>query len=107
MIRLLSYFLILSMLTLNIAWVADTCALTNPADSMHASASLQADNLPPVDLTSSDLCCDDWCDAWVGHIAVVDQPLPAPDVMSIFPTIAYACHYTSLRNSPPFHPPIA
>lgn len=107
MIRFIAHLLILSLLTLNIAWAVDACAFTDPADSVHVTASLQADTQTPVDPARPGLACDDWCHAWVGHVAVVDQSHFAPDVMSVFPAIVSACRYSSRLISPPFHPPIA
>lgn len=105
MIRFITHVLILSMLTLNIAWAVDACAFTSPANPTHVS--LQADDQTPVDPTNLGLACDDWCHAWVGHIALIEGPAYSFDMTSVFPNITYTPLYSSLKTSPPFHPPIA
>lgn len=107
MIRFVLHLLILSLLTLNIAWAADACAFTDPAESSQAAASLQTDKPTAVDPASPGLACDDWCHAWVGHIAVIDLSQSSVDPTRVFPAIAFSDHYSSQQIPPPFHPPIA
>lgn len=107
MIRLIAHLLILSLLTLNISWAADACALTDPASLAHADASLQVDDQSPLDTPSSQSTCDDWCHAWVGHVAAINLPRLPLAMTGASLNFTYVYLYSSLITSPPFHPPIA
>ena len=106
MIRFIVRLLILSLLTLNITWAADACALTDVVNSSHTAVAVGADDSTPVDPADPNLACGHWCHAWVSHLAILDAPLTSFTAPGICPLVAVAPPYTSLLISPPFHPPI-
>lgn len=106
MIRFIVRLLILSLLTLNITWAADACALTDVVNSSHIAAATDANDSTPADPANPNLACGHWCHAWVSHLAILDAPLTWFTAPGICPLVAVAHPYTSLLISPPFHPPI-
>lgn len=106
MIRFIVRLLILSLVTLNIAWAADACALTNVVDSSPAVVLAGVDDSTSTDPFNPNLACGHWCHAWVSHLAILDAPLTSFTASGICPLVAVTPPYTSLLISPPFHPPI-
>lgn len=104
MVRFITQLLIVSLLTLNIAWAADECAFTEPGQA--GGLSLQADGLSPSDPADAGLDCDNWCHAWISHIALPDTIVPDGYTPTILGSDFRVFPYSSLAIPPPFHPPI-
>ena len=105
MTRFIAQLLIVSLLTLNIAWALDECALTDPADT--SGLSVQADGQSPVDPANAGLDCGDWCHAWVNPVALLGSIVPDGYTPATINGGPCALSYSSLPIPPPFHPPIA
>lgn len=105
MFRLIAQLLVVSFLTLNLAWADDECALTLFDDS---SVSVQIEDKSPPNLSVNNFGCDNWCHTWANP---VDLPgtIKHDGYTSLVTTITsfYTLSYCSLPLSPPFHPPIA
>lgn len=104
MVQFITRLLIVSLLTMNIAWAVDACVFTDPGQG--GGALVQTDDQSP-DSPNTGLDCDDWCHAWVSDIAltrsiVADLYFPA----TIFGE-TYTFSFSSLPIPPPFPPPIA
>lgn len=104
MVRFITQLLIISLLTLNIAWAMDACAFTDPGQG--GGALVQTDDQYP-DSPNAGLDCDDWCHAWVSHIALTRSVVPNLYFPATVNDGAYTFSYSSLPIPPPFHPPIA
>ena len=106
MVRFIASLLIVSLLTLNVAWAVDECAFTDPGEP--SGVSHLVDCQVPADPSSAGPDCDDWCPAWVSSIALPGGSI-VPD--SFTPATLqggfYVPSYSSLALQPPFHPPIA
>jgi hypothetical protein len=103
-IKLTVQVLIISLLSLNIAWAVDECALTNPGEV--GGLSIQNDTQPSDDPINAGLDCDDWCHAWATPIALPSTIVHdgyTPDTIN---GNFYTLSYSSLPIPPPFHPPI-
>lgn len=101
--RFIVQLLIVSLLTLNIAWAFDECAFTDPGQG--DGAFVQIDDQSP-DFPNTGFDCDDWCHAWVSHIALTRNSLPETYISTVITSSAYLFSYSSLSIPPPFHPPI-
>lgn len=104
MIRFVAQLLIVSLLTLNIAWAMDACAFSDPGQV--GGVLLQTDD-PSPDSPNAGLDCDDWCHAWVSHVALTRSSIPAIHIPAIITGGFYLFSYSSLPIPPPFQPPIA
>lgn len=105
MARFITQLLIISLLTLNIAWAVDECAFTDPGQG--DGALVQTDDQSP-DSPNAGLDCDDWCHAWVSHIALTRSSIPDVHLPAIITGGSYTLSsYSSLPIPPPFQPPIA
>ena len=108
-IRAMSQFitrlLIVSLLTLNVAWAADGCAFTFPGDA--ATASVHVDGDSPVNPSNADFDCDDWCHAWVTVVALLGTIILVSYTPATINGGFYTLSYSSLPIPPLFHPPIA
>ena len=104
MIRFIAHLLIISLLTMNIAWAVDECAFTDPSET--SGMSVQADDKSPVNPSNTNFDCDDWCHTWANPV-FLSGTLFLNDYIAI--TINgdfYTLSYSSLAIPPPFHPPI-
>jgi hypothetical protein len=104
MVRFIVQLLVVSLLTLNIAWAFDDCALTDPVQV--SGVMLQAGDQFPDDSPGAALDCDDWCSAWFSPVA-----LPGKIILHDFTPVTiidsfYTLSFSSLPIPPPFHPPI-
>jgi hypothetical protein len=104
MLRFIVQLLVVSLLTLNIAWAFDDCVLTDPVQVSEVLP--QAGNQSPDNSPSIVPDCDDWCPAWFSPVAlpginILDSYTPA----TIYDGF-YILSYSSLPIPPPFHPPI-
>lgn len=104
MVRFMTQLLVVSLLTLNIAWSVDVCAFTDPEPA--GNVLLQSDDQSPNSPNAS-LDCDDWCHAWVTHIALTRSMLTDVNVLVTISGDSYQLFCSSLAIPPPFHPPIA
>lgn len=105
MTRFIAQLLIVSLLTLNIAWASDECAFTYPGAA--GAMSVHADDDSPANPSNADFDCDDWCYAWMNVVT-----LPGTIVLDAYTSATinggyYTLPYSSLTAPPPFHPPIA
>jgi hypothetical protein len=105
MIRLTVSLLIVSLLTLNIAWAVDECAFTDPGQA--GLSTLLADDQPPADPTNAGLNCDDWCLAWVSQLAPMTGGVLEAHITAIINDGALLVSYSSLPIPPSLQPPIA
>ena len=104
MIRFIISLLIVSLLTLNVAWAVDACVFTGPGDI--GGSSIQADGQPPVDSANAGLDCDNWCLAWINLVALPGSIVPDGYTPATIQGGFYALSYLALPIPPPFHPPI-
>ncbi len=102
--RFVAKLLIVSLLTLNIAWTADECAFTSPGEP--SDLSLKADNQPPVDPTNTGLDCDDWCHGWSNPVALPGAIVSDSYTPAVINGGSCTLSYSSLPIPPPSHPPI-
>ncbi len=100
------HLLIASLITLNIAWAADNCALTGCADE-GSRFSVSTDDSAPAGQSTPGLDCDNWCNTCVSHVALPNVFSPSKCVPAVFDGISIRGTYSSLAASPPTHPPIA
>jgi hypothetical protein len=103
MARFIAQLLIISLLTMNIAWAVDECAFTDPGQE--GVTLVQTDDQSP-DTPNAGLDCDDWCHAWVNHIALTRSTLPEAHIPTVITSGSYLFSYSSLSPPKPFHPPI-
>lgn len=106
MFRFIAHLLIITMLTLNIAWAGDECEFIAYDDS--GSLSGQLDNQTPPDFSNTKFDCDDWCHVLASPVALLRHS----DANNFLPDIAvlnefFMFSYCSLSIPPPYHPPIA
>lgn len=102
MVRFITPLLTISLLTLNIAWAVDECAFTDPGQG--GGVLVQTDEQSP-DSPNTGLDCDDWCHAWVSHIALTRSSIPDVHIPTIISGGSYLFSYSSLSIPPPFYPP--
>ena len=102
MIRFIAHLLIISLLTMNIAWAVDECAF-NETSGMF----VQIDDKSSANPSNTDFDCDDWCHAWVNHVALPGTLVPDGYALTSISGDCYTLSYFSLTIPPPFHPPIA
>lgn len=104
MFRSISWLLIVSLLTLSMAWAVDDCAFGDPAGPEHAAAQ----SLDPArgNDTGSLSGCDQWCPGWMSFAALPGSAVLAPNPVSSV-ECGFAAHlYYFLPAPPPIHPPI-
>jgi hypothetical protein len=104
MARLTASLLVVSLLSLNIAWAVDECAFTDPGQA-HV-LSLLADGQSPADPTNAGLNCDDWCLAWVSQVAPTTGDVLDAHITAIITGGALLFSYSSLPIPPSLQPPI-
>lgn len=104
MFRTITWFLVVSLLTLNMAWAVDSCAFSNPSDSGAGLA--QPLDPAPADPASTIQTCGQWCAGWT---SLVTLPGSSEMLTSLLPTFEGglgADLYVFLPAPPPTHPPI-
>lgn len=104
MVRLIAHLLIVSLLTLNIAWAADECAFNDPGQVRGVLLQVDA---PSLDFLKVGLDCDDWCQAWVSPVALNRSVVTHLYIPATISGGSYTFSYSSLSIPPPSHPPIA
>lgn len=104
MTRFIAQLLIVSLLTLNIAWAVDECAIADPGQVN--GVLLPVDDQSPDSLNAGP-DCDDWCHAWVSPVALTRNSVPDIFIPTIISGGTYLLSYSSLPIPPPYHPPIA
>jgi len=104
MSRFIAQLLIVSLLTMNIAWAVDKCAFTSPGAP--GDVSVLTDAKPPADPANAGLSCDDWCHAWVNPVALPSVIVADGCACTFIIGISCISSYSSLGIPPPFHPPI-
>jgi hypothetical protein len=104
MFKLFAKVLVVSLIMLNIGWSVDACVFTSPEQVN--TALLQNDTTSP-DSLGAGLDCDDWCYAWVSHVALTRNDVEMISVSTAISVNSYTLSYSSLSIPPPHHPPIA
>ncbi len=104
MIRFIVQLLIVSLLTMNIAWAADACAFTETSETN--GIYFQASDQPPADPINTAINCDDWCYTWVHPLALTSAIVPVVYIPATIDGGNDTLSYSSLPIPPPFHPPI-
>lgn len=105
MIRIFTWFLIVSLLTLNMAWAIDTCAFSDPSGPGTDAA--QTLDPAPADSTHTLPACNHWCPGWTSVVTLPASPVLLPNLLSTFEGGFGADLYFFLPAPPPIHPPIA
>lgn len=104
MFRFIAQLLIVSLLTLNIAWAGDECAFVALDDASSVSTLIK--DKSPANLSDTSFDCDAWCHAWANPMALLGKIIlsgsPAETINGDF----YSLSYSSLPIAPPYHPPI-
>jgi len=104
MSRFIAQLLVVTLLTLNIAWAVDECALNDPGTP--DGSSVQTDAQPPLDSANTGFDCDDWCHAWAHSVALPSTTIIDGCTCGFIPGVTRILSYSSPGVSPPFHPPI-
>lgn len=104
MVRLVAHLVIVSLLTLNIAWATDKCAFADPEQVREVL--LLGDDLSPDSLEVA-FDCDEWCYAWISPVALHRSIVPLVSIPAIVIGGFDTFSYSSLSIPPPSHPPIA
>ena len=104
MFRFIAKVLIVSLLTLNIAWADDECAFALSGDNSYLP--VQTGDESPDKSLETDFDCDDWCHVWANPIALLGAIVLNNHIPITTGTNRYIFSYSSLTIPPPFHPPI-
>ncbi len=104
MIRIFTWFLIVSLLTLNMAWAVDACAFSDPSGSGTDVA--QTFDPAPADSPSTLPACNHWCPGWTSVITLPASSVLLPSLLPTFDGGFGADLYFFLSTPPPTHPPI-
>ncbi|MCW9025491.1 MAG: hypothetical protein OQK73_12535 [Gammaproteobacteria bacterium] len=102
-VRFIVSVFIISLMTLNIAWATDECAIINPVKSNVLL--FEVDNQDSVDLLYGNNC-DDWCQGWMNILALQYSCDTAGYTLDNTNSSFIVFSYYSLPIPPPFHPPI-
>ena len=105
MFRTITWVLIISLLTLNMAWAVDACAFSDPSGS--GTDVTQTLDPAPEDSTSTLPACGQWCPGWTSLVTLPASPVLLPSLLSAFEIGFGADPYVFLPAPPPTHPPIA
>jgi hypothetical protein len=105
MTRFVVWLLVVSTLTLNMAWAVDNCAFSDPSESNTGLA--QAPDPAPADSTSTIPACGHWCPGWMSLVALPGASVPLLLLSAGFEGELDAAPYFFLPAPPPTHPPIA
>lgn len=105
MYRITTWFLIVSLLTLNMAWAVDKCAFSDPSGSGTRVA--QTLDPAPADSTGTTAACDQWCPGWTSLVTLPGSSVLLPSLLPTFEGGFGADPYVFLPAPPPTHPPIA
>ncbi|MEW6330283.1 MAG: hypothetical protein AB1560_02380 [Pseudomonadota bacterium] len=105
MFRTITWFLIVSLFMLNMAWAIDNCAFSDPSDS--GAGMTQPFDPAPEDSTSTLPACGQWCPGWVSLVTLPASPVLLPSLLPTFEGGFGADPYVFLPAPPPIHPPIA
>ncbi len=105
MFRTVVWLVIMSLLTLNMAWASDSCALNDPSSS--GTGQEQTLDPAPVDSTGAMPVCNQWCPGWTSFVTLPVSSVLLPSLLPTFEGGFDADPYILLPASPPTHPPIA
>lgn len=106
MIRTVAGLLILSLLTLNMAWAKDACAFRDPPGSGIGVA--QPHDPAPANTPRTIPTCNHWCPGWMHLVTLPGASVPLPELGPAgFDGRAGADPYLFLPAPPPTHPPTA
>jgi hypothetical protein len=104
MSRFIAQLLIVSLITLNIAWAVDECTFSESGREI--GALLHIDEQSP-DAPNAGLDCDDWCHARVSPAAMMGSCVQNVAITATISGGSYTFSYSSLSIPPPYRPPIA
>ena len=104
MIRIFTWFLIGSLLTLNMALAIDACAFSDPSGSGTDVA--QTFDPAPADSTNTLPACDHWCPGWMSVVTLPASSVLLPSLLPAFDGGFGTDPYVFLPAPPPTHPPI-
>ena len=105
MFRTITWFLIVSLFTLNMAWAIDNCAFSDPSD--FGAGMTQPFEPAPADSTSAIPACTHWCSGWTSFVTLPSSAVLLPDLPLAFEGGFNSDLYLFLPAPPPTHPPIA
>jgi len=105
MLRFVSQLLIVSLLTLNIAWADDECAFSTFNGSGNSIS--QIDDQFLANFSDTNFDCDEWCHVWSNPIDLLStDDLDAYVPVAMINAGFYVFSYSFLPMQPPTHPPI-
>lgn len=103
MIRIFTWFLIVSLLTLNMAWAVDACAFS---DSTNVGAGVTSTSDLAPDSTGTIPACNYWCPGWTSVVTLPGSSTLLPGILpATFEGGLGADPYFFLPAPPPTHPP--
>lgn len=105
MFRRITWLLIVSLFTLNMAWALDNCALSDPSDA--GTGMTQPFDPAPADTTNVIPACNHWCPGWTSLVTLPSSAVLLPDLPLAFKSGFNSDLYLFLPAPPPIHPPIA
>ena len=104
MVRMITWLIIVSLLTLNMAWAGDECAFS---DSLDSGTGLEQ-TLDPAsaDTTGTLPACDYWCAGWTSLVTLLGSSFLLSSLLPTFEGGIDTDPYFFPPTSPPTHPPI-
>ena len=104
MIRMIARLVIVSLLTLNMAWAYDDCAFSDPPSS--GAGATQPLDPAPAKIPGIVPTCNHWCSGWM-HLVTLpgSSALPPGLLPADFNGRLYVVQYVFLPAPPPTHPP--
>lgn len=103
MVRMITSFIIVSLLTLNMAWAVDECAFSDPLDS--GTGLTQTLDSTPADSTGTLPACNYWCAGWTSFVTLPGSSVLLSSLLPTFEGGINTASYFFPTASPPTHPP--
>lgn len=106
MVRTVAWLLIVSLLTLNMAWAVDACAFSDPVGS--DTDVTQPFDRAPANTPGTIPTCNHWCAGWMHLVTLPGSSVLPPGLLPAdFNGRPYLDQYVFLPAPPPTHPPSA